>query len=279
MTHKIYQIDSFAGEVFRGNPACVVILECGLSDRDLLHIASENYVAETAFILPEGDTLYLRWFTPDIEMDLCGHATLASAYAVFHFMPEYIKENRVVFHTCEGEIPVFREVDDAGEEMFCIDFPVRRGEKAELPSHIRNSLSRQPAEIYLSRDYLLIYDSAADVLSMEINREEFDKINLGTGGVIVSAPGPRPEELCYAKIGECDFVSRFFTPKATILEDPVTGSAHCTLAPYWASRLGRERLHARQLSARRGELICEMSGNRVMIKGKAVCYLTGEISV
>lgn len=279
MKHKIYQIDSFAGEVFRGNPACVVILECKLSDTVLLHIASENYVAETAFILPEGDKLYLRWFTPDIEMDLCGHATLASAYTVFHFMPEYVKESKVVFHTCEGEIPVFRELDEAGDEMFCIDFPVRRGEKAMLPPNIRNSLGRQPSAVYLSRDYLLIYDSAADILSMEINREEFDKINLGTGGVIVSAPGPRAEDACYARIGKCDFVSRFFTPKATILEDPVTGSAHCTLVPYWASRLGREQLHARQLSGRRGELVCEMWGNRVIIKGKAVCYLTGEISV
>lgn len=279
MTHKIYQIDSFTGEVFRGNPACVVILECELSDTVLLHIASENSVAETAFILPEGDKLYLRWFTPDIEMDLCGHATLASAYTIFHFMPEYVKENKVVFHTCEGEISVYRELDEAGGEMFSMDFPVRRGEKATLPLPIRNSLGKQPSEVYLSRDYLLIYDSAADILSMEINREELDRINLGTGGVIVSAPGPHPEDMCYARIGACDFVSRFFTPKATILEDPVTGSAHCTLAPYWAFRLGREQLYARQLSARRGELVCEMSGNRVMIKGKAVCYLTGEISV
>ena len=279
MTHKIYQIDSFSGEVFRGNPACVVIQECRLDDAVLLHIAAENYVAETAFILPEGDQLNLRWFTPDIEMDLCGHATLAAAYTVFHFMPEYAKGEKVLFHTCEGVIPVYREQDEAGEELYRLDFPARRGEAAVLPLSIRNSLGKQPAEVYLSRDYLLIYDSAADVLSAEINREEFDRINLGTGGVIVSAPGPVPEDACYARIGECDFVSRFFTPKATILEDPVTGSAHCTLVPYWASRFGRKQLHARQLSARGGELMCEMSGNRVMIMGKAVCYLKGEISV
>ncbi len=279
MKHKLYHIDAFAKEVFTGNPACVVILGCGLSDTVLLNIAAENSVAETAFILPSNGRLSLRWFTPDIEMDLCGHATLASAYAVFNFMPEYIRNEKVIFDTCEGEIEVYREIAGGGEQMYCIDFPARKGEMAELPSQIRRSLSIQPSEVYLSRDYLLIYDSPEDILAIEIDRGEFDKINLGVGGVIVSAPAPQQGDGCYDKIGDCDFVSRFFTPRATILEDPVTGSSLCTLAPYWAARLGKEELHARQLSARSGELICIISGGRVIIKGYAVCYLTGEISI
>lgn len=279
MDHKLYHIDAFTREVFKGNSACVVILAGALCDEVLLKIAAENGVAETAFILHKEGRLTLRWFTPDLEMDLCGHATLAAAYVVFHFMPELIVGDKVTFDTCEGEIEVYREVDCNASNRFCLNFPIREGTKSVLPPQIANSLGRQPAEVYLSRDYHLVYDSPQEILDIEIDRTEFDKINLGTGGVVVSARGPRKEEQCYGVIGACDFVSRFFTPQATILEDPVTGSAHCTLAPYWAARLNKTELFARQISARGGELVCTMLDGRVMIKGEAVCYLTGIISL
>lgn len=303
MKHKLYHIDAFTEQVFKGNSACVVLLACELGDDVLLKIAAENGVAETAFILNREGRLALRWFTPDLEMDLCGHATLAAAYVVFHFMPEFICGNKIMFDTCEGEINVYREEgsDGYGEEgsdgyrednpdvnggtdtnvpdKFCLHFPVREGVAAQLPQQISAALSIAPQEVYLSRDYHLVYDCPQDVLDIEINRTEFDKINLGQGGVVVSARGPRKEEACYKMIGECDFVSRFFTPQATILEDPVTGSAHCTLAPYWAQRLGKINLFAKQVSARGGDLWCTLENGNVIIKGCAVCYMAGTISI
>lgn len=280
MNHKLYHIDAFTNTVFRGNSACVVLLGCRLEDDVLLRIAAENAVAETAFLFPENGRLSLRWFTPDLEMDLCGHATLAAAYVVFHFIPEYVgKGGSVVFDTCEGEIKVGQENTPEGKILYCLDFPSRPGKPAELPEALRRSLSKQPSQVYLSRDYLLIYESAEDVRTMQINRAVFDTMQLGTGGVIVSAPGPELRSPAFQTIGPCDFVSRFFTPQATILEDPVTGSAHCTLAPYWGERLGKTTLHARQISARSGELQCVLTGGRVILKGEAVCYLTGKVSI
>ncbi|MEG0517605.1 MAG: PhzF family phenazine biosynthesis protein [Bacteroidales bacterium] len=287
MNHKFYHIDAFTEHVFKGNSACVVLLSCELGDDVLLKIAAENNVAETAFILNKGGRIVLRWFTPDLEMDLCGHATLAAAYVVFHFMPEFVCGNKIVFDTCEGEIHVYREegsdvykgADTNIPDKFCLHFPVREGVVAQLPQQIRAALSIAPQEVYLSRDYLLVYDSPQDVLDIEINRTEFDKINLGQGGVVVSARGPHKEDACYKMIGKCDFVSRFFTPQATILEDPVTGSAHCTLAPYWGQRLGKTNLFAKQISARGGDLWCTLENGKVMIKGCAVCYMAGIISI
>ncbi len=266
---KLYHIDAFASRVFEGNSACVVLLDRVLEDRLLLKIADENAVAETAFILPVDGDLILRWFTPDLEMDLCGHATLAAAFVIFNYYKEYIINNKVCFDTCEGDIIVEREsLEDEGY-IYSLDFPMRKGAKAQLPKIISDSLSIQPQEVYLSRDYHLVYSSAEQISNLVINREEFDKINLGQGGVVVSAPG-------YDKY---DFVSRFFTPQASILEDPVTGSAHCTLAPYWGKRLKKEILNARQISKRGGDLVCKLKNDRVIISGSAVCYLKGEISI
>lgn len=279
MNHKLFHIDAFTNKVFSGNSACVVVLGCEISDKKLLKIAAENGVAETAFILAKNGRLNLRWFTPDLEMDLCGHATLASAYVVFNFMREFVIMDKVVFATCEGNIEVYREKNENAEYMFCLNFPVREGVKSQLPLQIQNSLSIQPVEVYKSRDYHLVYNTPQEILDIKVNRTEFDKINLGTGGVVVSARGPHKEEKCYNEIGKCDFVSRFFTPQATILEDPVTGSAHCTLAPYWAQKLNNSDLRAKQISARGGELSCTLQNGRVIIKGCAVCYLTGEIFV
>lgn len=279
MKHKLYHIDAFTDELFKGNSACVVFLECELEKDILLKIASENAVAETAFILSKNGMFDLRWFTPDLEMDLCGHATLAAAFVVFNFIPEYATKDKVVFSTCEGNIEVIREKSNNHSDVFCLNFPVREGVKSELPISIRDSLNIQPLEVYRSRDYHLVYDSPEDVLAIEINRNEFDKINLQTGGVVISARGPVEGEECYSQIGEYDFVTRFFTPQSTILEDPVTGSAYCTLVPYWAARLNKEELCSKQVSERSGKLNCILMKNRVIIKGSAICYLTGEISI
>ena len=197
-----------------------------------------------------------------MEMDLCGHATLASAHVAFAHLRKNDAENpafcgnSVCFETREGVI----EVRCEGERLYTLNFPVRKGKPAELPKAIYDSLSIKPSEVYLSRDYLLIYDDCKAVEQVEVcDRRLFDTVNLGEGGVIVSAPG----------YGKYDFVSRFFTPQATILEDPVTGSAHCTLAPYWAERLGSSMMNAVQLSANRGELRCRIEGDRVYITGRA----------
>lgn len=238
-------------EKFLGNPAAVVILDTPLTDRDLLRIAKDNMLPETAFILKQSDgTLNLRWFTPDIEMDLCGHATLAAGWVVFN--REMADEREITFSSISGPIKLWRE-----EDMIAISFPVRRASEAELPVEIFNALNIKPREVHKSRDYMLVYDNESDIRNMEIDIEEFDKINLDPGGVVVTAPGM-----------ECDFVSRFFTPQATFLEDPVTGSAHCTLAPYWSERLAKKEMIAWQLSERGGEMICEMKGDKVVLKGK-----------
>ena len=251
----------------------------------------ENAVAESAFILPTEQGLNLRWFTPDLEMDLCGHATLAAAFVIFNFYKDYTKNNRVVFNTCEGEIVVNKEIESSGRELFSLDFPIREGVKAELPKEIAAALNIQPQEVYLSRDYHLVYKNAEEIAKLEINREEFDKINLGQGGVVVSAEvfgKVIKENLCRNTSGDGklelvdlapDFVSRFFTPQATILEDPVTGSAHCTLVPYWAKRLGKCELYARQISKRGGELWCSLKNGRVKIKGEAICYMEGKCCI
>ncbi len=274
---KFYHIDAFTNQLFKGNSACVVVLEHQLSDDILLKIAKENGVAETAYLLQTDNGLSLRWFTPDLEMDLCGHATLAASYVVFNFYPELINNNALLFHTQEGIIKIEKEIDQLGRELFSLNFPIRVGKKAQLPQEIINALNIQPKEVYLSRDYHLVYESADEIAALKIDRLEFDKINLGQGGVVASAPGATRENECYINIGESDFVSRFFTPQATILEDPVTGSAHCTIAPYWADRLNKVELTAKQISERGGELFCSITKESVVIKGEAICFSQGEI--
>jgi predicted PhzF superfamily epimerase YddE/YHI9 len=231
MNVPYYQIDAFTNTLFKGNPACVVPLENWLSDDLLLKIAEENAVAETAFFVKKNQKFHLRWFTPEIEMDLC------------------------------GELIVTIE-----DEMYCLDFPSREPISATLPENLKLSLNIQPKEVYKSRDYFLVYDKEEDIKNLKINRLFFDKLNFGSGGVIITSKGT-----------DCDFVSRFFITQASILEDPVTGSAHCSLIPFWSRRLQKKELFAKQISKRGGELYCTYKNERVHIKGKAKTYSIGKI--
>lgn len=259
MKLELYQIDAFTEEIFSGNPACVVPLKNWLPDETLLKIARENAVAETAFFIDNGNTVHLRWFTPEIEMDLCGHATLATAHCLVSIL-NYPK-SRIVFETKSGDLTV--DVKDGFYEM---DFPSRMPEASVLPDTIARSLNIQPKEVLKSRDYVLVYESEDDIRKISVERSIFDLINLDPGGVVVTAAG-----------SDSDFVSRYFTPQSSILEDPVTGSAHCSLIPFWASRLGKDKLFACQLSERGGRLYCENKSERVMVAGKARTYSIGHL--
>jgi len=259
MKLELYQIDSFTEEIFHGNPACVVPLKSWLPDETLLKIARENAVAETAFFIDNGDSIHLRWFTPEIEMDLCGHATLATAHCLVSHLN--YKTGRIVFETQAGELKV--EVKDG---VYYMDFPSRMPAPSTLPDIISRSLNIQPKKVLKSRDYILVYDAEEDIKNIKIERSIFDLINLDPGGVVVTAEGT-----------DSDFVSRYFTPQSTILEDPVTGSAYCSLIPLWSARLGKNKLFSRQLSERGGQLYCENKNERVIVAGKARTYALGQI--
>ncbi|MBO6200105.1 MAG: PhzF family phenazine biosynthesis protein [Chryseobacterium sp.] len=257
MKYALYQIDAFTDKIFGGNPACVVPLENWLDDNILLKITKENAVAETAFFVNKGDKIHLRWFTPEIEMDLCGHATLATAQCLKTILN--YKSDTIVFETLSGDLTVVVDKD-----IYRMDFPSRMPTVDTLPKNIEDSLNIKPKEVLKSRDYVLVYDNETDVRNIKIDRQLFDQINLDPGGVIVTAKGD-----------DCDFVSRFFTPQASILEDPVTGSAHCSLIPFWSERLNKKELSALQVSERVGTLFCEDKGERVVISGKAKTYSVG----
>lgn len=258
MNFQIYQIHAFTDTVFGGNSACVVPLNNWLPDEFLLKIAKENGVAETAFFVDKGDKIHLRWFTPQIEMDLCGHATLATAHALTTIL--HCKKDEIIFETLSGDLIVKVE-----NRLYKMDFPSRMPVADFLPPIISKSLNIQPKEVLKSRDYFLVYKNETEIRNIKINRQLFDQINLDPGGVIVTAIGDN-----------CDFVSRFFTPQASILEDPVTGSAHCSLIPFWAKRLGKNKLYAQQVSDRLGKLYCENRSDRVIISGQAKTYSIGE---
>ena len=262
MTIDLYQIDAFTQTTFGGNPAAVCPLKEWLPDRQMRSIARENNLAETAFFVrSSSDTWQLRWFTPEIEMDLCGHATLASAHVIFEELK--VKQRIIYFDTRAGRLRVVRE-----GALLQMDLPARPPVAATLPEVIRLSLSHAPTEIWKARDYLLVYPSAEEVRNMEVDRRIMDQINIDPGGVIITAKGEHVH-----------FVSRFFTPQASIFEDPVTGSAHCTLVPFWASRLGQHRLQALQLSARQGKLYCRLDGDRVWVGGHTVKYLQARVVI
>ena len=261
MTLDLFQIDAFTNSVFGGNPACVVPLTSWLPDEILLKITQENAVAETAFFVPKGDKFHLRWFTPEIEMDLCGHATLATAHCLKTIL-DY-PANNIVFETVSGDLTVCVK-----DDFYFLNFPSRMPIASKLPEIIEKSLNISPKEVYKSRDYVLVYDTEEEIKNIKINRQLFDQINLDTGGVIVTSKGTT-----------CDFVSRFFTPQASILEDPVTGSAHCSLIPFWAKKLHKKELTALQLSKRRGTLNCVDKNDRVIISGQARTYSIGSISI
>lgn len=262
MKIKLFQIDAFSDRLFAGNPAAVCPLEQWLEDDVLQNIAAENNLAETAFFVRLlNNHFHLRWFTPEIEMDLCGHATLASAYVIFEELG--YEGNDILFDSRSGILKVKKLGD-----YFELDFPSRPAEKVELPQRIAEGLNIQPIEVWKARDYLLVYDSEEDIKRIEPNVAVLNKTNIDPGGIIVTAPG---------HADDVDFVSRFFTPQAAVFEDPVTGSAHCTLIPFWADRLSKTEFRALQISKRGGELFCQLDGDRVLIKGKAVKYLEGVI--
>ena len=259
MKLSLFQIDAFTNHLFGGNPAAVVLLENWLPDKILAAIAAENNLAETAFIILKSEEIPLRWFTPTVEIDLCGHATLAAAHVLFRYFTPLA--NQVTFSTRSGNLVVTRN-----SERLTLDFPARPGAPVEVTEDLVAALGIRPKEAFLARDLLAIFDCESEIQNLQ---PDFLRIaTLDAFAVIVSAPGET-----------VDFVSRFFAPRAGIPEDPVTGSAHCTLVPYWATRLGKSDLTARQLSARRGELNCRLAGDRVFMSGGAVEYLHGEIDV
>ncbi|MGH8496375.1 MAG: PhzF family phenazine biosynthesis protein [Gammaproteobacteria bacterium] len=259
MNLDIYQVDAFTGRVFAGNPAAVCPLPGDWpADEVLQAIAAENNLSETAYFRSDGDAYALRWFTPASEVDLCGHATLASAYVIFNHLDEGATQVR--FRTQSGHLEVERDGD-----LLRMDFPRRPARPVKDGARVAEALGREPEELLLARDYLAIYASQADVAALAPDMQRLERLG---ACVIASAPGD-----------EADFVSRFFAPHLGIPEDPVTGSAHCTLVPYWSERLGRRSLHCRQISRRGGELFCEDRGERVSIAGRAVLYLRGEIRV
>lgn len=253
----LYQVDAFAAEPFAGNPATVCPLEAWPGDGLLQAIAAENNLSETAFFVPRGEGFELRWFAPGAEVDLCGHATLATAHVLFRHLS--LAAERVRFATKSGELVVERRGD-----LLELDFPSRPAATCEPPEELVAGLGVRPQEVLRSRDYLAVFGSEEEVRRL---RPDMARLaGLPTLGVIATAPGR-----------SSDFVSRFFAPKIGVPEDPVTGSSHCTLVPYWAARLGRSRLHARQVSARGGELWCEDRRERVAIAGTAVTYLEGTV--
>ena len=259
MKLPIYQVDAFTNRVFAGNPAAVVILEEWLPDEVLQGIALENNLSETAYIVPRGESFGLRWFTPAVEVDLCGHATLASAFVLFR--EGHVPGDVLVFESQSGDLMVRQE-----GELLAMDFPARPPRSVADSASLSAALRATPQELLVARDHLAVFGTQAEV---EALAPDFAAIAaLDAFAIIATAPGE-----------SCDFVSRFFAPRAGIDEDPVTGSAHCTLAPYWSERLGRTELHARQVSARGGELFCEYRGDRVLLKGQAVEYLRGEIRI
>lgn len=255
----IYQVDAFTAQVFGGNPAAVVPLQSWLQDRVLQQIAAENNLSETAFLVPEGDGYELRWFTPAIEVELCGHATLAAAYVVFRFLQPGLR--RVVFRTRMAGTLTVANV----EGRLSMDFPSRPPKPSRAPDGLADALGARPAEMLENGKLLCVFESDEEVLRITPDFQHLGRIP--ADGVIVTAPGT----------DGIDFVSRFFAPWFGIDEDPVTGSAHCLLVPYWARRLGKTRLEARQVSRRGGSLTCEDRGDRVAIIGDAQLYLTGTI--
>jgi len=259
MQISIYQVDAFSSRTFAGNPAAVCPLGSWLTDREMQSIAAENNLAETAFFVEEDEGYRLRWFTPVTEIDLCGHATLASAFIIFrHLAP---KLDRVSFQTRSGELIVSRNGD-----LLTMDFPSRPPLGIKADPALVPALGETPREILAARDYFVVYESENQVRALKPDMAKLATVE--HFAVIVTAPGR-----------DCDFVSRFFAPAQGVAEDPVTGSAHCSLIPYWSRRLGKNKLFARQISPRGGELWCEDQGDRVLIAGHAVEFLSGTITL
>ncbi|HEU0186313.1 MAG TPA: PhzF family phenazine biosynthesis protein [Gallionellaceae bacterium] len=254
-----YQVDAFTNRLFAGNPAAVVPLQHWLDDTLMQAIAAENNLSETAFFVPQGDAFELRWFTPMREVDLCGHATLASAHVLFEHLDHTGPE--ITFTTRSGALIVRKQ----GNKLV-MDFPVAQLRRCEPPAALLQGLGAQPLEVWAGDDYLAVFDSEAAILALQPNHAQLSRLD--RRGVIATAPGV-----------QADFVSRFFAPRYGIAEDPVTGSAHCMLTPYWAARLGKNSFQARQVSQRGGEIECTLMGERVLLAGQAITFMQAELDI
>jgi len=259
MKIPIYQIDAFSNQIFSGNPAAVCPLEEWLEDSLLQAIAQENNLSETAFYVPEGNGYHIRWFTPVAEVDLCGHATLATAFVIFTYFDT--PSGHVSFNSKSGRLNVVRE-----NGLLSMDFPSQPPVLCEAPRELVEGIGKEPLEILCSEDYFVVFLNEQDIIEMNPDMGMLKTLDLR--GVIVTAQGKN-----------VDFVSRFFAPKYGVNEDPVTGSAHCALTPYWANKLNKKSLHAYQVSQRGGELFCKDGGNRVTISGRAVQFMEGSITL
>lgn len=264
MRLELFQIDAFTSRMFSGNPAAVCPLDAWLPDGLMQQIALENNLSETAFFVPGDQRFALRWFTPTTEVQLCGHATLASAFVIWEYLAY---QGPLTFDTASGPLHVTRDGD-----LIVLDFPLRPASRSDRPPQdLIAGLGVEPEAVLASEDggsgfYLAVYRREADLRALSPDLERLSR--LGRMGVVVTAPGE-----------SSDFSSRCFAPTFGINEDPVTGSTHCFLTPYWAGRLGKQKLHARQVSRRGGELFCELAGDRVRIGGRAVCYMKAAIEL
>ncbi len=259
MKLKLYQIDAFAKKIFEGNPAAVCPLDSWISEELMQKIAYENNLAETVFFVKEKEYYHIRWFTPVSEVDLCGHATIASAYVLFEILN--YKNDTIIFSSKSGLLKV-RKYQDS----YCMDFPLLQIQKCESLEEKHDIFNIKPLEIYKSMDYIYIFDSEEDIQNIKYDLEKMRKLELR--GVIVTS-----------KSSSYDFVNRYFAPELDIQEDPVTGSAFTQLVTYWQKVLKKNKFNIKQISQRGGEASCEIKGNRVFISGSAVKYLEGEIFV
>ena len=257
---RYFVVDSFTDTIFKGAPAGVCLLDRPTDDALMQSIAAENHLAETAFVLPAENGYSLRWFTPEVEVDLCGHATLASAYVLHHFVDK--GADKVDFFTKSGTLSVAYH-----DGLFHMDFPARPPRRIDILPEFSEAVACDIKEAHLSRDLVLLVENEAAVRGVTPDFDVMRRLSDGFG-VMVTARG-----------GDADFVSRFFAPKAGVPEDPVTGSSHCTLIPFWAQRLGKEEMVARQLSRRGGTIYCKHRGERVIIAGRAALYLTGTMNL
>jgi PhzF family phenazine biosynthesis protein len=257
---KYYVVDAFAEELFKGNPAGVCLLDQWISDDTMQSIAAENNLAETAFLVKSGEDYELRWFTPECEIDLCGHATLGSAFVLMNTAEK--EKGEIVFHSKSGILTVTRS-----KEQYFLDFPTRNPVPVDIPENLAAALGAEILGAYRSRDLLVLLKDEETVKNLT---PDFERLKAFESyfGIIATAKGT-----------SCDFVSRYFAPNAGVPEDPVTGSSHCTLIPFWSERLNKTEMTARQLSRRGGSLSCKYCGERVKIGGKAKLYLTGEIDL
>ncbi|QFR49054.1 PhzF family phenazine biosynthesis protein [Sulfurimonas lithotrophica] len=259
MTLDMYQIDAFASKVFEGNPAAVIPLKEWLDDALMQKIAQENNLSETVFFVKEDEYYHIRWFTPNTEVDMCGHATLASAYVLFELLS--FKDDVIAFNSKSGILKVKKE-----DKKYVMDFPAQTIDKCEIPKVIINAFDKTPIECYKSMDYLVVFENEQDILDAKVNLQLLKELDLR--GVIITS-----------KSSNYDFVCRFFAPSHGIDEDPVTGSAYTQLVPYWSDKLNKNTFASKQVSQRGGEVFCKLDADKVEISGEAVKYLEGKISI